>query len=92
MIIFGLKGIVNILETLFKVIPFLASIVGMATGLVCWVFGLSWSMLVIAIAWIFYRPVLGIILLVISGGLIFWLKNRSKNKKDRTPAATEPQV
>lgn len=61
----------------------------MATGLVCWVFGVVWSLLIIAIAWIFYRPVLGIIILAVAGGLVFWLVKRSKEKKKAAPAKPE---
>lgn len=93
LVIGGLKGIFGIIETLLKVVPFLANIVGWGVGLVCTIVGIVWSLIVIAIAWVFYRPVLGIILLVIAG-LLIWIfafggKNKIKqlaNKKNEEPA------
>lgn len=93
LVIGGLKGIFGIIETLLKVVPFLANIVGWGVGFVCTIVGIVWSLIVIAIAWVFYRPVLGIILLVIAG-LLIWIfafggKNKIKqlaNKKNEEPA------
>ena len=93
LVIGGLKGIFGIIETLLKVVPFLANIVGWGVGFVCTIVGIVWSLIVIAIAWVFYRPVLGIILLVIAG-LLIWIfafggKNKLKqlaNKKNEEPA------
>ena len=80
LVIAGLKGIFGIIETLLKVIPFLANIVGWGVGLVCTIVGIVWSLIVIAIAWLFYRPVLGITLLVIAGVLVWIFAFGGKNK------------
>jgi hypothetical protein len=40
-----------------------------------------WSLLVIAIAWIFYRPVLAIIILAAVGALVYFLVKRSKKNE-----------
>ena len=84
-VIAGLKMIFSILVTLFKVVPFLASIMNLGVSLICSVVGLAWTLLVVAIAWIFYRPLLGIALLVVAGGLIYWLV--IKGKKQEATAA-----
>ena len=42
--------------------------------------------IIIAVAWLFYRPVLGIILLVIAGALIWFLGKKSKEKKAQLDA------
>ena len=81
LVIGGLKGIFNFLVILLKVVPFLASIMNFGVGLICTVLGIAWSLIVIGLAWVFYRPLLGISLLVIAGGLIAWLVIRGKNKK-----------
>ena len=80
-VIGGLRSIVSIVPTLLKVLPFLGQIVETGLGLVCGIIGLVWSLIVIAIAWIRYRPVLGITLLVIAAALIFLLVRRSRKKK-----------
>ena len=77
---FGLKAIFGILEAIAKVIPILGSIVGAGVGLVCMILGLAWSLLWIAIAWLAYRPLIGIPLLAASVGCIVWHKKRAKSK------------
>ena len=91
-IIGGLRSIVSIVPTLLKVLPFLGQIVETGLGLVCGIVGLVWSLIIIAIAWLRYRPVLGICLLVVAGLLIFWLVKRSKKKKLAKAGIPDPQV
>ena len=81
LIVWGLKAMFNILPTLFKVLPFLGKIVGAGVGLVCWVFGFAWSLLIFAIAWLFYRPVIAVIFLAIAGLGIWFLTKKAKEKK-----------
>ncbi len=96
MVIGGLKGIFGFIETILKVVPFIAGIFGWGVGVVCTIIGIVWSLIVIALAWLFYRPVLAISLLVLAGFLIwvFAFKGKDKlkelaanaRKKDVTPA------
>ena len=83
LVIGGLKGIFGFLETILKVVPFIANIFGWGVGVVCTIIGVAWSLIVIAIAWLFYRPILGITLLVISGFLtwVFAFKGKDKLKE-----------
>lgn len=95
LVIAGLKGIFGFIETLFKVVPFLAGIVGWGVGLVCTVVGIVWSLIIIALAWLFYRPLLGIILLVIAALLIWIFAFKGKDKLKEFVAKnpkTEEQV
>ena len=55
MVIGGLKGIFGFIETILKVVPFIAGIFGWGIGLVCTVIGIAWSLIIIAIAWLFYQ-------------------------------------
>ena len=80
MVIGGLKGIFGFLETILKVVPFIAGIFGWGVGIVCTVIGVVWSLIVIAIAWLFYRPLLGISLLVIAGFLVWVFAFKGKDK------------
>ena len=91
-IIAGLRSIVSIVPTLLKVLPFLGGIVETGLGLVCGILGLVWSLIVIAVAWLRYRPILGISLLVLAGLLIFWLIRRSRKKKAAKADIPEPQA
>ncbi len=53
----------RILSVIADVIPILGTIVGAGTGFVAFVLGLAWSLVVIAVAWVRFRPLL-------AGGLI----------------------
>ena len=79
-VIGGLKGIFGFLETILKVVPFIANIFGWGVGIVCTVVGIVWSLIVIALAWLFYRPLLGISLLAIAGFLIWVFAFKGKDK------------
>ena len=81
LVIGGLKGIFGIVTTLLKVLPFLSDIVGVGIGLVCGVVGFAWSLLVISSAWLTYRPIIGVPLLIISIAGIVYLKKVAKTKK-----------
>ncbi len=80
LVIGGLNGIFGFIETILKVVPFVAGIFGWGVGVVCTVVGVVWSLIVIAVAWLFYRPVLGITLLVISAFLIWVFAFKGKDK------------
>ena len=80
LVIGGLKGIFGFIETILKVVPFIAGIFGWGVGLVCTVIGVAWSLIVIAIAWLFYRPLLGISLLVLAGFLVWVFAFKGKDK------------
>lgn len=80
MVIGGLKGIFGILTTLMKVIPFLASVVGAGVGFICTIVGIIWSLIIIALAWLFYRPIIGIIVLAVAGAFLFFLIKRGREK------------
>ena len=86
LVVGGLKGMFGLLPMLFKVLPFLGSVVGAGVGLVSWVLGFVWSLIVIAIAWLVYRPIIGISLLVVAIAGIVFLKRQSAKKKAERPA------
>ena len=96
LVIAGLKGIFGFLETLLKVVPFLANILGWGVSVVCWVAGIVWSLIIIALAWLFYRPLLGICLLAVAAFLI-WVfafkgKDKLKEMTFKTPNAPAPEA
>ena len=78
LVIGGLKSMFSILPTLFKVLPFLGNIVGAGVGLVCVIVGFAWSLIIIALGWLWYRPLIGILLLAIAVAGIWFLKKRAK--------------
>ena len=44
------------------------------------IIGIAWSLIIIAIAWLFYRPLLGISLLVLAGFLVWVFAFKGKDK------------
>jgi hypothetical protein len=79
-VIGGLKGIFGFIETILKVVPFIAGIFGWGVGVVCTIVGIVWSLIIIAIAWLFYRPILAICLLAIAAFLIWVFAFKGKDK------------
>ncbi len=63
---FGFSLIFAPLSVLADVIPFLGNLVGMATGFFAFLLALTVALVVIAVAWIFFRPLLGILLLAMA--------------------------
>ena len=100
LVISGLKGIFGFLEIILKVVPFIANIIGWGVGVVCTVVGIVWSLIVIALAWLFYRPLIGISLLLVAGFLIWVfafkgkdkLKEMAANAKNKQDAAAPAQA
>jgi Putative virion core protein (lumpy skin disease virus) len=87
LVVAAFKMIFKILPTLFKVLPPLATIVGAGVTLVCSVGGFAWSLVVISLAWLFYRPLIGIPMLLIAVAGIWFLKKKAKEKAALAPAA-----
>lgn len=91
LVVGGFKAMFSIVTTLLKVLPFLANIADVGIGIVCGVLGFVWSLLVIGIAWLVFRPVIGIALLVVAVGGIIFLKSRAKKKaQDNVLNGTPP--
>ncbi len=87
LIIGAFKSIFGILYMLFKVLPFLADIVEMGVGLVAGILGFAWSLIIIALAWLWYRPLIGGAILAIVVGLIAYGVMRGKKAKAEKLAA-----
>ena len=80
LVISGLKNLFSFLETLLKVLPFLSNIFAFGVGIICTVVGIVWSFIIISLAWLFYRPLIGITLLVIAGFLVWVFAFNGKKK------------
>ncbi len=78
----GLTLIFSVLRTLTAVLPFLADMVGFLGTFASGILAASFSLTTIAIAWIFYRPILGISLLAIAAILIFLLRFTRQDEEE----------
>lgn len=77
----GIVMVLRPLSVLADVLPFLGNLIGAATGLVAFLIASILSLLVIAVAWIVFRPLLGVVLIVVVGALVYLLRKISKRKK-----------
>lgn len=83
LMLIGWSLIFSPLSVIADVVPFIGSIVAVGTGIIAFLISLILSLLTIAIAWVFYRPVLGVSLLVVVIALI--VLTRGKLKKSKKP-------
>ena len=74
----GLKMLIAPLQVLASVVPLLGRIVGAGSGLVASLLGLSWSCLIIALAWLRFRPMLALGLLAVAVVLVALLFFKGK--------------
>ncbi len=75
----GFQMIFSVLQVIGSVVPFVGRIIGMGTGLVAGILTLILASIIIAMAWIFYRPIIGVCLLIIAiGAYVYLIKNSKK--------------
>lgn len=78
---FGFNLIFKPLSVVADVLPIAGSIVGAGTGLVAFLLAAPLSLITIAVAWVFYRPLIGVPLLILAGvGLFFLIKKLRENR------------
>ena len=88
MMFFGFGAIFKPLDVLADFVPFLGSLVGLGTGLVSFALSLCASLTTIAIAWLWFRPLIAIPLLIAAVGSLVWLFVKAKGAK---AAPAEPK-
>lgn len=77
----GLLLVLAPLKVVADVVPFIGTIVGAGTGFVSFLLGIVGSCVTIALAWLWYRPALGIAMLLVAvGGIYLLVKALSKAK------------
>ena len=91
LVIAGLKVLFAPLSVLASVVPILGRIVGAGAGLVSSLLGGAWSLLVLSLAWLRFRPMIGGIMLAIALVLVSLLMLRGKGKGAVPPPAPPAQ-
>jgi hypothetical protein len=81
LMLIGLNLMFKLLSVLGDVVPFLGGIVGAGTGIIAFLVAAILSLVTIAIAWVVFRPLLGIILIVVAAGLVLAVKGKLKFPK-----------
>lgn len=86
-VMIGYMCIVGPISRLAAFVPILGGIVGLALSLIAALVGLGHSIIVIAIAWFVYRPVLSIILIAAAAaiGIAIWLILKKKKNAGPVP-------
>jgi hypothetical protein len=79
---FGFMLMFRPISVFADVLPVLGSVAEAGLGLISFILALTGTLTVVAIAWIYYRPVLGISLIAVGVVLIVWLIYRSVSKKN----------
>ena len=82
----GLMMLVRPLRVVADILPFAGSMVEFASGLVMLLVAGTVSLVTIAIAWLVYRPVLGIALLILAAGLVVLIVRKKKAHTATFPA------
>ena len=77
----GLTLVFKPLVMVANVLPFLGSILNLGIGIFAGIIAFCLSFITIAIAWLFYRPILSIVLLAIGVGIFILIKRYSKKKQ-----------
>ena len=82
LVIGAFSSMFGFITSLANKVPVIGAIVGGATSLVSSLLGISVSLIVIAIAWFRFRPILSIALIAIVVGLIVFLKMYGPKKEE----------
>ena len=90
MMFIGLSMLLKPLSVLADVLPFLGNLVEMGIAVVAGLVSLVCALVTIGVAWLFYRPVLGVALLAVAGLLVWKLIQRRKAAKTKAEASGAP--
>jgi hypothetical protein len=71
MLCIGIGLVLRPLSVLASVLPILGDIIGAGTGIIAFLLGTTLAVITIAIAWIAFRPLLGVSILVLGGALAY---------------------
>lgn len=74
----GLRCLFGVLSVLADVIPFLGNLVDVGVGIVCFLLSFIFSLLIIAVAWFWYRPLLSLALVGVALVCFYFLRSRRK--------------
>lgn len=87
----GFSMMLKPLSVLASVVPLFGDIIGAGTGIIAFLMASVLSLITIAVAWIFYRPLLAIALLAAVGGALYGIWHLiGKFRKQRLNTAAKP--
>ncbi len=83
----GISMILKPLSVLLDVLPFLGNVAEAGIGLVAFVLALALTLITVAIAWFYYRPLMAVVLILAAVGLILGYKKLRPKTPAPQPAA-----
>ena len=89
LMLIGVAMILAPLSVAADIVPFLGSIVGAGTGILSFLIAAPFAFLTVALAWLRYRPVIGITLLILTAiiaGVVFVMSKRGKTSRKNHPS------
>ncbi|MFT6703238.1 MAG: hypothetical protein ACJAUM_003120, partial [Pseudomonadales bacterium] len=86
----GLSMILKPLSVLADVLPILGNIIETGAGFIAFLISLCLTILTIAIAWLFFRPLIGASLILIAGFVIWFIRNKVNKTVVNASAQSSP--
>ena len=90
MMFIGLIAVFKPISVFADVVPLVGTMLGAGLGIFSFLVAFALSILTIAVAWVVYRPLLGIGLLVLALGGLFWLVSMGRKKKQQRMGVPVP--
>ena len=81
MMAFGIGLVINPLAVVADVLPFIGDLLRMGVAIFAGITAASLSLVTIAVAWLVYRPVLGVALLGLAAALIIFLRRLGRSRR-----------
>jgi hypothetical protein len=78
---FGFKTVLKPFSVMADVLPPVGNLVAAGTGMISFLLAAMLSLLTIAVAWVFYRPLLGVFLLLVAAGIVVLIVRKMKKAK-----------
>lgn len=85
----GIGMILKPLSVLADVLPILGNIVELGAGIVAFAVAAPCALVTIAIAWLVYRPIVGIALLALAFAIVWWVRSKKQPKAATTPSVAK---
>ena len=78
MMLIGFGMILKIISVIGDVLPLLGDLLSVGTGLISLLVSVLISLVTIAVAWLFYRPLLGVLLLLAAFGVAYLIRQKMR--------------
>ena len=90
MMFIGFRVAMSLLEVIADVVPFIGNIIGAGASLIALVCTLTLAPVIIAVAWLFYRPLVAIIALAVGAALVYGVRELAKRRHAMRASVAPP--